>query len=213
MATDLTNAWVSPARQQFLDANGEPLALGTVAFFEVGTSTPKDTFTTPFLTQANQNPLTLDAAGRADIWGGGFYRQVVLDVNGVEQWDRVTVAGGEIPAGGATGLFFPSIYMEDKPAAAEVYPIWNAPISCQLLAGLVDGFFTIGVNPTGSFLITLQKNAVTFGTITFSTLGVPTVSVVSDVLFGPGDPFSVDWPASQDATGANIALTFVFHPI
>lgn len=78
------------AMQQFCDANGQPLAGGSVYFYEVGTTTPKTTYQDSSSTVANSNPVILDAAGRATIWGSGSYRQVVYDVNDVMIWDGVT---------------------------------------------------------------------------------------------------------------------------
>jgi hypothetical protein len=44
----------------------------------------------------NANPLTLDAGGRALIWGGDAmaYRQIVKDVAGNVVWDGVTSIEG-----------------------------------------------------------------------------------------------------------------------
>lgn len=78
------------AQQQFCDANGAPLAGGSVYFYEVGTTTPKATYQDQALSVANSNPVILNAAGRATIWGSGNFRQVVYDVNDVMIWDGVT---------------------------------------------------------------------------------------------------------------------------
>lgn len=85
MAALLPNAF-----QQFLDSNGQPLAGGQVNFYEVGTTTPKATYQDSALSTPNTNPVILDAAGRARIWGSGSYRQVVMDVFGNTIWDGVT---------------------------------------------------------------------------------------------------------------------------
>ena len=78
------------AQQQFLDNNGQPLAGGSVYFYTPGTTTPKTTYQNSALTVPNTNPVILDAAGRATIWGSGSFRQVVFDVNGNLIWDGVT---------------------------------------------------------------------------------------------------------------------------
>lgn len=77
-------------QQQFLDANGAPLAGGQVYFYEPGTTTPKNTWQDYGLTVLNTNPVVLNAAGRATIWGSGEYRQIVQDVNGNLVWDQNT---------------------------------------------------------------------------------------------------------------------------
>lgn len=53
---------------QFFDHNGDPLAGGFVYFYEAGTETPQDTWTTSDLNVANENPVELDSAGRAVIY-------------------------------------------------------------------------------------------------------------------------------------------------
>lgn len=78
------------AQQQFTDANGAPLAAGEVYFYEPGTTTPKNTWQDSGLTVLNANPVVLNAAGRATIWGSGSYRQVVYDQFGNLIWDGTT---------------------------------------------------------------------------------------------------------------------------
>lgn len=79
-------------QQQFCDANGAPLAGGSVYFYEPGTSTPKDTYQDSGLSVPNSNPVILNAAGRATIWGNGSFRQVVYDQFDNLIWDQVTSA-------------------------------------------------------------------------------------------------------------------------
>jgi lysophospholipase L1-like esterase len=90
-------ALVPNAKQQFLDASGVPLALGTITFYIPGTTTPKDTWQDNQQAAKNANPLPLDAAGRALIFGVGDYRQIVKDSNGVTIWDQVTSAPPSVP--------------------------------------------------------------------------------------------------------------------
>lgn len=89
---------------QFSDANGKPLADGTVYFYMPGTTTPKTTWQDPYQSVANPNPVVLNGSGAALVWGAGIYRQVVYDVNGNLIWDQLTggyncVGGGTIPLG------------------------------------------------------------------------------------------------------------------
>ena len=76
--------------QVFLDNNGVPLASGKVYFYVPGTTTLKNTYQDSGASVLNTNPVSLDAAGRAIIYGTGFYRQVVQDVNGNTIWDQLT---------------------------------------------------------------------------------------------------------------------------
>lgn len=79
-------------KQQFTDAAGLSLALGSVAFYIPGTTTPKDTWQDEGQTTLNSNPVPLDIAGRAIIFGSGSYRQIVMDFLGNTIWDQVVDA-------------------------------------------------------------------------------------------------------------------------
>lgn len=71
--------------QQYLDANGDPLSGGKLNFYETGTTTRKNTYTTSAESVANANPVILDAAGRqGDIWFTGVAKVVLTDSADVE---------------------------------------------------------------------------------------------------------------------------------
>lgn len=90
-------------RQQFLDANGDPLAAGTVGMYVPSTLTPKNTWTSAAQSSLNTNPVVLDSAGSALIYGSGTYRQIVKDVFGNTIWDANTAGvAGPFPAWGGT---------------------------------------------------------------------------------------------------------------
>ena len=92
------------AKQTFLDNNGKPLSNGKVYFYVPNTSTLKTTWQDADQSVANTNPVILDAAGRAIIYGDGEYRQVVRDRNNNLIWDQVTTSTGTGGGGGgATG--------------------------------------------------------------------------------------------------------------
>lgn len=76
--------------QVFVDANGEPYALGTVGMYVPNTLNDKDTWQDRDHVALNTNPIDLDAAGRCVIWGEGAYRQILKDLNGNTIWDRIT---------------------------------------------------------------------------------------------------------------------------
>lgn len=78
--------------QQFSDADGHPYAGGTIAVYIPGTDTPRDTWQDVGGTVLNTNPITLDAAGRALIWGVGDFRFVLKDADGNLVYDQVTSA-------------------------------------------------------------------------------------------------------------------------
>lgn len=67
---------------QWSDANGKPLAGGTITTYAMGTTTPKATWLDPALSALNPNPVVLDAAGRSVMYGDGDYRLVLKDILG-----------------------------------------------------------------------------------------------------------------------------------
>ena len=82
---------VSQGYQQFFDANGIPLSGGSVYTCQPGTTCTaashpslKDTYSdsTGASGSKNANPIVLDSAGRANIWGTGFYKIAVYDALG-----------------------------------------------------------------------------------------------------------------------------------
>lgn len=85
------------------------LATGSLTFYSIGTTTPKDTWNDPDLAPAhlNANPLNLDSSGRAtvDLFGDGEYTIKLTDGpngTGTTIWTRDRVpgvdAGLSIPA-------------------------------------------------------------------------------------------------------------------
>lgn len=79
-----------PGEITFFDANGNPLSAGSVYFYVPNTLTPKDTWKDAAQSTLNTNPVLLDSAGRAIIYGSGTYRQIVKDSLGNTIWDQQT---------------------------------------------------------------------------------------------------------------------------
>lgn len=79
-------------QQQFLNGNGQPYASGTVTFYSnyPTCSVLKNTWSNSGQTVLNTNPVVLDAAGRATIFGSGSYCQVLKDSNGNTIWTKET---------------------------------------------------------------------------------------------------------------------------
>lgn len=97
---------VPPAVPQFSDANGNPLASGSVGFYQPGTLSPKTVWQDSGQTTPYSNPIVLNAAGEPSttngpngIWGTGTYRQIVLDVNGNPIWDALTATSAASSSG------------------------------------------------------------------------------------------------------------------
>ena len=82
-------AMLFPPGYVFLDANGAPLASGTLTFYAAGTVTPQNTYSDSGLTIANANPLTLNADGystNAIYSSAAGYKVILKDSNGVQVW-------------------------------------------------------------------------------------------------------------------------------
>jgi hypothetical protein len=92
----------------FFNANGIPLALGTVSTYVAGTSTPIATCIDSQCSAMNTNPIVLNSAGRASIFlaAGQGYKLVVADSNSVIQYtvDNITQANtnNTLPLSGGT---------------------------------------------------------------------------------------------------------------
>jgi hypothetical protein len=88
----MSGSLIPNAKQQFLDANGNPLAGGFVYYYIPGTTTFKNTYQNAALTILNTNPIILDSAGECIAYGVGSFRQIVTDVNGNLIWDQPTLS-------------------------------------------------------------------------------------------------------------------------
>lgn len=79
-------------QQQFVDGVGKPYAGGTVTFYSnyPTCSVLKNTWSNSAQTVLNTNPIVLDSAGRATIFGSGSYCQVLKDLNGNTIWTKET---------------------------------------------------------------------------------------------------------------------------
>jgi hypothetical protein len=87
-----------PPDTQFFDANGDPLASGTVEFYVAGGGAGKAVY-------ADGNGLTslgttvgLDSSGRAKIWLDGYYYVVLKDSLGNTIWTEDNVSSAYSPA-------------------------------------------------------------------------------------------------------------------
>lgn len=91
---DLTLALLPIGQNQFFATGGAPLVAGIVYMYVPGSTVIANTWADPLGQILNPNPIILDAAGRSPpMWGNGQYRQLVLDSNGIEQWDLIVSIG------------------------------------------------------------------------------------------------------------------------
>lgn len=77
---------------QFYTSAGVPAALHLLYTYESGTTTPLETYTDATGDTANANPITLDSAGRANLWIGNRVYALELKTPAgvlVKRWDGV----------------------------------------------------------------------------------------------------------------------------
>lgn len=191
--TAFAQALLPNGMQQFVDANGAPLASGSVSFYVPGTLTPKTTWSDPAGTVPNTNPVSLDAAGRATIYGAGSYRQIVKDVFGATVWDKQTAgintntltwagtAGGTVNALTVTSSSFTSTDGQDVTFRA---------------SGTNTTAVTLNVN-TGGALAVVRYLAGGLGSVPLSGGEISAGAIVS---------------ARYDAVNGNFQLMSVLNP-
>lgn len=82
-----------------LDDSGHPMSGGKVWTYESGTTTPKDMWLDRDKTTLATNPIVLDTFGRAEVYGDGLYKFVVMDPDDVELYDvdevELLASGGD----------------------------------------------------------------------------------------------------------------------
>ena len=75
------------AKMQFLDVTGAPLVGGLLYTYAAGTTTPQVTYTDSTGSQANTNPVVLDARGEANIWlASSTYKFRLCSSDNTELW-------------------------------------------------------------------------------------------------------------------------------
>lgn len=142
------------AEQTFFDSNGNPLAAGKVYFYTPSTLTPKDTWQNSAGSVLNANPVVLDSAGRAIIYGSGSYRQIVKDSLGNTIWDQVTADTASTTSIAWGGTSSGSANVQTVVASA-----FTATAGNKLL--FIAGFSntsSLTVNPNASGALAVLKN-------------------------------------------------------
>lgn len=138
------------AKLQLFDANGVPLAGGKVYFYIPGTTTFKNTWQDPSQIALNTNPVVLDSAGEAVVYGVGAYRQIVFDALGNQIWDQLTSstdAGGIFSGGTSTGTAANQILATTFPAG---FALTAGNQLTFILGFSIAGATTLNANGTGA---------------------------------------------------------------
>jgi microcystin-dependent protein len=142
--------------QQFSDANGVPYARGKVYFYIPNTSTLKNTWQDPLQVTPNTNPVTLDSAGRAIIYGSGQYRQVLQDSLGNTIWDQLTSSNLE-----GSGVFWGGT----ATGGGNTYNITIGTAATAYYAGMQVAFISDFSNTGAAQIDVTNVNGVNLGTV------------------------------------------------
>lgn len=204
---------------QFEDGNGAPYAGGHVYMYVPGTTTPKATYQDPYGKIPNQNPVTLDANGRALLWGNGLYRQVLQDLNGVTVWDQQTLAGGGSTSVGTAGvdqyLVTASPYNAKCDGVTDDTAAIQSAINAAQTAG--GGEVLIPVTASGCYLVgtlSITHSGITIsGSVEKGTPRFPSTASPGAVLTfanGSADDIDVGFQ-TPEADGVAIRDLFINH--
>lgn len=215
----MTVAWLTPTPvQRFTDNDGNALVGGKVFTYLGGTTTKTPVYTDSTGTTAFPNPIILNARGEpavgtasAGIWltPGVAYKFVLSPADDTDPptapiWtvDNVLV---QLP------IYWPKVNFPGTPGNGAF--IWGDYVvgTINYPANFAGSRFYCHVAPTATYVITVQKNGVTVGTITFTIgtkVGVLVTSGGLAVAGVDGDRFELLGQSTADATIAGIYGTF-----
>ena len=90
----MTATLTPTAKQQFFDANGNPLVGGKLYTYIAGTTSPVVTYVDSAGSTTNTNPIILDSRGEANVWlGTGTYKFKLVSATNVEIWTVDNIPG------------------------------------------------------------------------------------------------------------------------
>lgn len=195
-----------PGEQTFFDNNGVPIAGGSVTFYVPNTTTFKNTWKDSGQSILNTNPITLDSAGRAIIYGSGAYRQIVKDSLNNIIWDRITAdtSSSTTSWGGTSG----------GSGNAQTVNASNFSSSDGQIINFIAGFTNTGamtINPNGSGPISVVKDTAS-GSVALTGGEVVAGNLVSVVYDSSAGVFHlVSYPFPENFTTPNITSTETFN--
>ena|SRR5215510_13833759 len=193
---------------QFLDANGNPLAGGNVAYFEPASpGTFKQIWADADQTVIASNPVTLNSAGRPEtggseigIFGIGSYRMIVSDFNGALQWSALTYE--PLSAAGGT--------INGNLTVAGLLTALNATITANLTVNGTATLQTVNIlSGTANFTdLTLTNNLTVAGTLTATNINSSGALTVGSLTTTPGGITSAGTITGN--TNMNVAGIVIF---
>jgi hypothetical protein len=105
----MTATLTPSAKQQFFDANGNPLVGGKLYTYSAGTTSPVVTYVDSVGTTTNTNPIILDSRGEANVWlGTGTFKFKLLSATDVEIWTVDNIPGAHLTTVIPTGYGTPT---------------------------------------------------------------------------------------------------------
>lgn len=137
--------------QQFCDGAGVPYSSGLVYLYTPGTTDFKDSYQNEAGTILNENPVPLDSAGRAVIFGIGDYRQILVDQDANQIWDQIVT--GALAADAISTAMAPICAAATTEQAVELLGIpeliQTAVENIQLMSGPTGPQGASVIGPTG----------------------------------------------------------------
>lgn len=209
MAKALPPQWVA----QLFDNYGELLNGGKIYTYEGNTSTPKATYTDYGGLTPRSNPIVLDAAGRATggIWltEGEAYKFIIKTAADVDLDTIDNIIAGEIEADTNSQYLVNATYA-GTPGAQEWLGGDEVSHSVTFPVNFAGACASVQTNPASDYEISIQKNGVEVGSVTFNSSGAATFETVggATVPCSFGDTLSFVAPASV-GTAANILIKLV----
>ncbi len=156
--------------------------------------------------------ITAITAGKMTI-GGTDGDVIVDDAAGesvtISKWTSRRALLSDIGLGGGTNDIL--VGFKTVPTTAQVLETLMVGRTLNFPANFAGSLGKIGVNPTASFVISVQDDGVEIGTVTISAAGVFTFATTSGTakVVAIGSELTFVAPATVDATANNATMTFL----
>ncbi|MEN3973118.1 hypothetical protein WJS89_10600 [Sphingomicrobium sp. XHP0235] len=190
---------------------GSVLNGGKLYTYEAGTSTPLATYQDLSGSTPNTNPVILDAAGTATVRlsNGVAYKLVLKNSDDVtlDEADNVIVGTADSTVG---EQLLVAMDFVGTPGAQATMRLAEFDRDVTFPADFEGSQASVATNPGASYVVEIQKNGASAGTVTFDTDGVPSFTSVSGatVAFTTGDVLKLVAPASV-GTAADFTFLLV----
>lgn len=198
---------------RLFDDYGDELNGGKVYSYEAGTSTPLATYQDLAGATANANPVILDASGYATIrlTDGVAYKLVVTDSddNTVMEEDNIVV--GQAASSDSDQMLVRFCFIGTPGAQGFIgSEPFDRDVTFPADFDGAQGDIPTGDEPSGDYVISIQKNGVEVGTVTISATGVFSFATTSSATVSVTSGDSLRAYAPDGSLGAtNFSFTLV----